>query len=53
MPTIDERDCVGYGEHTPNPKWPNGAKLAVSFVVNYEEVRLSVASHFREEKTLS
>ncbi|KAJ3091607.1 hypothetical protein HK102_014093 [Quaeritorhiza haematococci] len=32
-----ERDFVGYGQFPPNPKWPNNAKLAISFVVNYEE----------------
>lgn len=31
------RDFVGYGRHTPDPKWPGGAKLAVNLVVNYEE----------------
>ncbi|ERS97560.1 carbohydrate esterase family 4 protein [Sporothrix schenckii 1099-18] len=31
------RDHVGYGRHPPNPRWPNGAKIAVSFVINYEE----------------
>jgi hypothetical protein len=31
------RDTVGYGEKTPKPKWPNGAKVAVNFVINYEE----------------
>ena len=31
------RDMVGYGRHPPNPKWPGGARLAVQFVVNYEE----------------
>ncbi|MAS05549.1 MAG: allantoinase PuuE [Ahrensia sp.] len=31
------RDLVGYGRTTPDPKWPNAAKLAVQFVVNYEE----------------
>lgn len=31
------RDCVGYGEKTPKPKWPNGAKVAINFVINYEE----------------
>ena len=33
------RDLVGYGEHSFNPQWPNSAKIAVSFVINYEEVR--------------
>jgi hypothetical protein len=31
------RDFHGYGEKTPDPKWPNGARLAVNFVMNYEE----------------
>ncbi|MDN5249670.1 MAG: allantoinase PuuE [Alphaproteobacteria bacterium] len=31
------RNIVGYGLNPPNPRWPNGAKIAVSFVVNYEE----------------
>ena len=35
-----ERDFVGYGEAGHNPQWPNGAKIAISFVINYEEVSL-------------
>ena len=31
------RDLVGYGENPPDPRWPNGARLAVNFVINYEE----------------
>ena len=31
------RDMIGYGRTPPDPKWPDGAKLAVQFVVNYEE----------------
>ncbi|KAF2105030.1 polysaccharide deacetylase [Rhizodiscina lignyota] len=31
------RDFIGYGEHSHDPQWPNGAKIAVSFVINYEE----------------
>lgn len=31
------RDLVGYGRSPPNARWPNGAKIAVSFVINYEE----------------
>lgn len=31
------RDLKGYGATTPDPKWPGGAKVAVSFVLNYEE----------------
>src|SRR5579871_6015200 len=31
------RDLVGYGDKPPSGRWPNGARLAVSIVVNYEE----------------
>ncbi len=31
------RDLVGYGRTLPDPHWPGGAKVAVQFVVNYEE----------------
>ncbi|AXC51110.1 allantoinase PuuE [Paracoccus suum] len=31
------RDMRGYGRHTPDPKWPGGARIAVQIVVNYEE----------------
>lgn len=31
------RDLRGYGRHSPDPKWPDGKKLAVQFVINYEE----------------
>ena len=31
------RDLIGYGPTTPDPKWPGGARLAINFVVNYEE----------------
>jgi peptidoglycan/xylan/chitin deacetylase (PgdA/CDA1 family) len=32
-----ERDFLGYGATPPNPDWPDGARVAVSFVVNVEE----------------
>ncbi|GFZ48909.1 hypothetical protein JCM24511_06658 [Saitozyma sp. JCM 24511] len=32
-----DRDYVGYGLEQPRDCWPNGAKIAVSFVLNYEE----------------
>jgi allantoinase len=32
-----KRDFIGYGSNIPNPRWPNGARVAVNFVVNYEE----------------
>ncbi|MDA0662488.1 MAG: allantoinase PuuE [Proteobacteria bacterium] len=31
------RDMVGYGANPPDPEWPGGARLAVNFVINYEE----------------
>lgn len=31
------RDLIGYGEHPPHPRWPNHARVAVQFVLNYEE----------------
>ena len=31
------RDMIGYGRNPPDPKWPDGALVAVQFVVNYEE----------------
>jgi len=31
------RNMLGYGENPPDPRWPNGAVIAVQFVVNYEE----------------
>jgi hypothetical protein len=34
-----QRDFKGYGEKgLKGLKWPNNAKIAVSFVINYEEV---------------
>src|SRR6185503_15721561 len=32
-----ERNLIGYGQHTPDPQWPGEARIAVSFVLNYEE----------------
>lgn len=31
------RNMAGYGANAPDPKWPNDAKVAVQFVLNYEE----------------
>jgi len=31
------RDMIGYGPDRPDPQWPGGAKVAVQFVLNYEE----------------
>ncbi len=37
MPQDYPRDMVGYGRRTPDPRWPGGARLALQFVINYEE----------------
>jgi allantoinase len=31
------RDLTGYGRDVPHARWPNGARIAVQFVLNYEE----------------
>ena len=31
------RDMLGYGANAPDANWPGGAKIAVQFVLNYEE----------------
>jgi putative urate catabolism protein len=31
------RDLVGYGRKPPHARWPGGARIAVQFVLNYEE----------------
>lgn len=35
--SVYPRDLIGYGPHPPDPKWPQDAKIAVQFVLNYEE----------------
>jgi allantoinase len=37
MDEFPPRDFVGYGRDRPRADWPGGARLAVSFVLNYEE----------------
>ncbi|MEO7392494.1 MAG: allantoinase PuuE [Ramlibacter sp.] len=31
------RDLVGYGRNPPHARWPGGARIALQFVLNYEE----------------
>src|SRR5579885_3362606 len=31
------RDMIGYGRTPPYADWPNGARIALQFVINYEE----------------
>ena len=37
MPQNYDRDLVGYAGQPPDPKWPGGKRLALNFVINYEE----------------
>lgn len=37
MDTRYPRDLVGYGRTPPHADWPGGARIAVQFVINYEE----------------
>ena len=32
-----KRDLVGYGRRVPRARWPDGARVALSLVLNYEE----------------
>jgi allantoinase len=32
-----ERDLRGYAQQPPKARWPNGARVALQFVLNYEE----------------
>lgn len=43
------RDLVGYGETPPHPNWPNKAKIAVQFVLNYEEGSENCVLHGDEQ----
>jgi putative urate catabolism protein len=31
------RDLAGYGRRPPDPRWPGGARVALQFVLNFEE----------------
>ena len=32
-----ERDFIGYSNNYPKFSWPNNSKIAIQFVLNYEE----------------
>lgn len=40
-----DRDLIGYGQNPPQANWPGGARIAVQFVVNYEEGSESCVLH--------
>ena len=37
VPAPYPRDLAGYGRHPPHANWPGRARIAVQFVLNYEE----------------
>ena len=37
MTTDYPRDLIGYGRDLPKVRWPGQARVAVQFVLNYEE----------------
>ncbi len=39
------RDMRGYGAQPPDPRWPDGARLALQIVLNYEEGGESCVLH--------
>jgi putative urate catabolism protein len=39
------RDMVGYGAQPPHPDWPDNARIALQFVINYEEGGESCVLH--------
>ena len=43
------RDLIGYANNPPDPQWPNNARLAVNFVINYEE-GISISREFDVEQ---
>jgi allantoinase len=36
-PSLMPRDFIGYANRPPDFEWPGGARLAINFVINYEE----------------
>ncbi len=36
-PASYPRDLIGYGRTPPHARWPDGARIALQFVLNYEE----------------
>ena len=51
-----KRDLVGYGRYVPKVTWPNGARVAVSVVLNWEEgseIAKNVVGDGRSEAALA
>ena len=45
MATAYARDLTGYGRTPPHARWPNGARIALQFVLNHEEGAESSVLH--------
>jgi allantoinase len=45
IPSSYPRDLAGYGEDAPHARWPAHARIALQFVVNYEEGAESSVLH--------
>lgn len=45
MSTGYPRDLIGYGRNPPHAGWPRGARIALQFVLNYEEGGESCVLH--------
>ena len=41
------RDMIGYGAEPPQANWPGEARLALQFVINYEEGAENAIFHGR------
>ena len=52
-PDLPQRDLVGYGRSAPRVEWPDGARVAVTIQVNYEEgAEYTAAADGRNEALL-
>jgi len=45
MSTAYPRDLIGYGRRLPHAGWPRGGRIALQFVLNYEEGAESCVLH--------
>jgi peptidoglycan/xylan/chitin deacetylase (PgdA/CDA1 family) len=43
------RDMTGYGANPPPARWPGDARLAIQFVINYEEGSENCVLHGDDE----
>ena len=55
MSEFDEypRDMIGYGPQPVDANWPNKARVAVQFVINYEEGGENCVLQRQSQRSLS